>query len=778
MAEQSVILCIGSSNMAGFDANLYEVPIGEFARWTSTATPTGSPTFTPTRPYELRISGVRMWTPRRPYSLNSQRAISGVNNPTTITHGGAAISAPTPTADQWMYILRGTGRGNLRRIFTYPGGGNQIAVYVDFSPTPVVGDTVVVLQDSHTIASVSADGLVVNKTPLSPALTAADVGRYAIFHDSFSGTETTRKITAQTATSVTFDQPLTIFPTVASPQTVTFNGATERVVLASHGFAVGQAVVFEGGTPPVEILISPRTVYYVTNIAAGDFQLATTIDNAFAGTNFAFTGNGTGTTTLKKITPGFQVLAGANACHGISTMQPPNAVLQDLTFALDEVSPCYLTGVDYPNHDFTPFASPRALSADPTINSIPELAWQIRARTNHPIVIVEIGVSASKVSPFPISVLTTSTLVGPLHDITHLDFHPSSPLGIHKIVAEAIASVKALIEAENNTAKFEATFINLADNDGTPVQYERIGENMVLLRDSIRTLTGNKRMRWIMSGPSTYGSIHGLGGTDLRPAIYEQLFQIEFEDEHSAAIDTRIGYGKSPDGFHLSQAGQIKLGQDFYALGYAKLDDQENHAAFESDVAICNLALSHVGANGKITALDGTDTSAEAKHCIKFYGPALKQLLEMHSWDFATRRTELVAVTNTRTEWRFAYEAPRKMAGAIAVLPRTAPRDAPTQLFLKEVDVTGKTIIYTDVENAVIRYNRYVTNPHKMTASFGRCLSLLIGADLAGVIIKGDVGRKVAAELIRMMAQFLGPATTHDSNQRKVEPETEAPWMQ
>ena len=92
MADQDVIIQIGSSNMAGFLANLYDVPNADYQRWVSLDTPTSGTT----KPYNATVPGVKLWTPRRPYSLNSQRPIASAT--TTSTTYVGPITSPASTS--------------------------------------------------------------------------------------------------------------------------------------------------------------------------------------------------------------------------------------------------------------------------------------------------------------------------------------------------------------------------------------------------------------------------------------------------------------------------------------------------------------------------------------------------------------------------------------------------------------------------------------------------------------------------------------------------------
>lgn len=645
MADQDVIIQIGSSNMAGYLANLYDVPNADYLRWISQLTPTA---LTPTRPYSAAVPGVRMWTPRRPYSQNAQRVVTAVGGGNTqVTFASSAITSPTPTADMWQFIKSGSGRGNIRRITAVSGSGPWThTVSPANSPAVAAGDTLVVMQDSHTWASVSSDLLTVTKTAATPAFTSAVVGRFALFFDVASGTEITRKIAStDSANSITFDQPLSSYPATGSAAvTITFDGATERVNYTNHGFVAGRPVIFSGGTPPVEVVAG--TVYYVTNVTTNDFQLATTLANALAGTNFTLTGSGSGTTVCQPVINGFCVLSGANSCEDLATIN--NAVLQNLTFTLDEVSPVYLTGLDYTNWDFTAFASPRGLSYDPTINSAAELTWHVRSKFGRPLVALQLGVSASMISPFAFTpvpaggITATAGLMGPIHDLLSLDYHPSSPNGIYQILIGAISSLRTLIEAEGNTMKVRGIFINLFDNDGQdPQRVARIGANTVLLRDSLRAYLGDNTIPWIMSGPSAYA---GGPGNPVNTSIYRQLFKIAEEDPKSGVVDTRYGYTQCvEDGLHLTAFSQIKLGQDFFRVWEPIYDDLTGKPPVV-DIAICNRALTVIGESPNITSISPAAGSAHAPLCELLFPDAVRIVADSRHWTFADRRVALEKV--------------------------------------------------------------------------------------------------------------------------------------
>ena len=75
-------------------------------------------------------------------------------------------------------------------------------------------------------------------------------------------------------------------------ESVTFNVATSTVNWAGHTFAAGQNVYFGTGGPRN---VPQGQSFYVTNVATGTFQLASSLKNALSGTAMTFTGPSTGT---------------------------------------------------------------------------------------------------------------------------------------------------------------------------------------------------------------------------------------------------------------------------------------------------------------------------------------------------------------------------------------------------------------------------------------------------------------------------------------------------
>lgn len=220
-----------------------------------------------------------------------------------------------------------------------------------------------------------------------------------------------------------------------------------------------------------------------------------------------------------------------------------------------------------------------------------------------------------------------------------------------------------------------------------------------------------------------------------------------------------------------------------------------------SEVDICNLALAHLGDTATLSSINPPEGSAQADHCQRFYPIARDTLLQMHNWNFASRRVLLANVTNPWTNWKYAYGVPSDCLDVVSVLPpdaeddystRFVPTDTPMwasnyapvvaagryvpQPYSVETDPSGNKIIYTNQENAILRYQALVADTTKFSPLFVMTLSWHLASMLAGPIIKGEVGATEAKRCTQMMGVYLAQAQNEDSNQRSIKPEHIVPW--
>lgn len=196
-----------------------------------------------------------------------------------------------------------------------------------------------------------------------------------------------------------------------------------------------------------------------------------------------------------------------------------------------------------------------------------------------------------------------------------------------------------------------------------------------------------------------------------------------------------------------------------------------------SEVDICNLALSRLGDEASVASINPPEGSAQASHCARFYPVARDALLELHSWGFATRRAALALLSSGWPEWDYAYAQPADALNILAVVPSGAKDDYAPQEFACEVNEAGAAVIYTDQENAVLRYTGLVTDTTRFSPLFVTALSWHLASMLAGPLLKGDAGAAEGKRCAQMAQAYLAQAKESDSNQRRARPTHTPPWM-
>lgn len=170
-----------------------------------------------------------------------------------------------------------------------------------------------------------------------------------------------------------------------------------------------------------------------------------------------------------------------------------------------------------------------------------------------------------------------------------------------------------------------------------------------------------------------------------------------------------------------------------------------------SVVQVCNMALSHIGSEARVSSISPPDGSVEAGHCATFYDLARTELIEPGTWRFALARAALAQLTNDSTTWLYAYALPSDCQRALRILtPGTAltvftqdtvdvsPTDEGSADFTIEGDV-----LYSNEPDAVLVYSRDVTDVSRFPASFISALSYMLASYVAGPIIKGNEGTKI-----------------------------------
>ncbi len=216
-----------------------------------------------------------------------------------------------------------------------------------------------------------------------------------------------------------------------------------------------------------------------------------------------------------------------------------------------------------------------------------------------------------------------------------------------------------------------------------------------------------------------------------------------------------------------------------------------------TEVDICNLALAHLGDDATIASINPPEGSAQAEKAARFYPIARNNLLEMHTWSFASKRGNLALTTNSLDQWDYAYVAPADMMTAVAIISPSSQNDYATRMSAGDTPgnltanfaptiVAGQytpqqfalegDLIYTNQENAMLRYQAYITDSSLFSPLFVTTLSWHLASMLAGPIIKGDQGMAEAKRSTQMMQGYLTQAKQSDNLQRDITVEHIVPW--
>lgn len=187
-----------------------------------------------------------------------------------------------------------------------------------------------------------------------------------------------------------------------------------------------------------------------------------------------------------------------------------------------------------------------------------------------------------------------------------------------------------------------------------------------------------------------------------------------------------------------------------------------------SVVDIVNLALARLGDSAAVSSIDPPEGSAQAEQAKRFYPIARDNLLELHPWNFATKRVTLAATSDVAPDtWAFTYSVPSNYIRALAVYPEQTNSEADQQPFIIETNDSGQLVLFTNVENATLKYISSVTDTTKFTPLFTNTLSFMLASFLAGPMIKGDAGMKIADTMYNKALQIMNMAAGKDAAARQ-----------
>lgn len=187
-----------------------------------------------------------------------------------------------------------------------------------------------------------------------------------------------------------------------------------------------------------------------------------------------------------------------------------------------------------------------------------------------------------------------------------------------------------------------------------------------------------------------------------------------------------------------------------------------------SVVAICNMALGHIGSNKTIASL--TELSPEAKACRTYYEQSRDAILGMNDWEFAKAQVTLQLVddfTLPAGNWTYAYAYPPntvKIRKIIRPLVRNEDERQKIPFELYDDDALERTIVLTDMQYAVAEITRLKTNTQNMPPLFVDALSWLIAMKICNPL---RVDAATSQKALNGFNFWFDEATAHDGAEVK-----------
>lgn len=157
-----------------------------------------------------------------------------------------------------------------------------------------------------------------------------------------------------------------------------------------------------------------------------------------------------------------------------------------------------------------------------------------------------------------------------------------------------------------------------------------------------------------------------------------------------------------------------------------------------SEIAICNMALSHLGIGKEIANLE-TENSQEAAACRRFFAEARDNTLRDYPWPFARKLSTLALVEeDPNDEWGYSYRAPSDFVRLVRILSGIRNDTAQSRVPYKVGRDASGLLIFTDKEEAEVEYIMRETDPTRYPSDFIMALSLRLASYIAPRLTAGD----------------------------------------
>ena len=201
------------------------------------------------------------------------------------------------------------------------------------------------------------------------------------------------------------------------------------------------------------------------------------------------------------------------------------------------------------------------------------------------------------------------------------------------------------------------------------------------------------------------------------------------------------------DDTYIVTITDVTLGTSFTQVLKALGDTDSFTFRTNSEVSICNLALTQLGAN---TIISLSDDSEVARKCAAVYTRVRDEMLSSHPWNFAVKRDTLAVLDETpKYGYTYAYQ-----------LPTDCLRVLETEDDWEYQVEDGKLL--TDASGCTIRYIFRNEDPSDYSPGFVTAFAAAIAKALAFAITES---RTISADAAQMAQTALANAKSKDGQE-------------
>lgn len=173
-----------------------------------------------------------------------------------------------------------------------------------------------------------------------------------------------------------------------------------------------------------------------------------------------------------------------------------------------------------------------------------------------------------------------------------------------------------------------------------------------------------------------------------------------------------------------------------------------------SKIRICNVALSHIGAE-PISSFE--NDSKEAQQCNLLFKPVLHWLLSIHRWGFAIRTEELNRAADVNSKYTYQYGLPSGLLYPIEI-ENIGTHSKNSKPIYEIID----NKLHTDLSGVKLRYISSFDDISGLPPYFSELLSMYLASRLALIITDSFA---MSNQLLSIAEKRLGEAITLDMRQ-------------